>query len=149
MNRQKALDQRIRRTSVLFKELGFRIEDAERTEEAYTSAFTNNKGAEGSLFIDQESSFLELGYSFSFSPIMAAYLKTRMGKVLRICYEYGCYLSIHRGKTDISLSVFSKIYFAGLNYQCLKVTLRDFRLCVDVLTELLEMKSNDGAEGNN
>ena len=146
MNRQKALDQRIRRTSVLFKELGFRIEDAERTEEAYTSAFTNNRGTEGSLFIDQESSFLELGYSFSFSPVVASYLKTRIEKVLRICYEYGCYLSIHRGKTDISLSIFSKIYFAGLNYQCLKETLRDFRLCVEVLTELLEMKNHDAAE---
>jgi hypothetical protein len=38
----------------------------------------------------------------------------------------------------LSFSVYSKIYWAGLNYYALKETLYDFIDCVDTLTDLLD-----------
>ena len=143
MKESKLLEERIRRTKVLFRELGYRLTGGERTKDAYTAAFNTEGGPQGSLFIDRESRFLELGYTYSFSPTMSNYLRDRLDKLMQVCFEFGCYTNIQKGKTEISFSVFSKIYFSGVNYFCLKDTLRDFQSCIEVLTELLDIRSSE------
>ena len=41
--------------------------------------------------------------------------------------------------------MFSKLYYTGLNYYALKESLREFVLCVQALTDLLEITSTDGS----
>ena len=71
--------------------------------------------------------------------------------MLHICYEYGCYSSIQTSEREITFSVFSKIYYAGLNFYSFKETMRDYREAVEALTELLELKSEleKGTSGGN
>ena len=52
-------------------------------------------------------------------------------------------MSLQQTATEISFSVFTKVYYSGLNYYSLRDSLRDFRECVAALMDLLEM----GKEG--
>jgi hypothetical protein len=61
--------------------------------------------------------------------------------MLRVCYEYGCYINFLTYKKDLSFTLFTKIYYAGLNFYSLKETLRDFRGAVETLRELIEIKT--------
>ena len=63
--------------------------------------------------------------------------------MLKICYEFGCYLNLQKND-EIMFSVFSKIYFAGLNYYSLKETLKDFNGCIESLRELIEIVKEGG-----
>ncbi len=146
MGDSKVLEERIRRAKILFKELGFRVMGDERTENAFTAAFESKAGTYGGFFIDRQSRFLEIGYTFSFSPNMSVFLKDRLDDMLRICYEFGCYTNIQTSKTEISFSLFKGIYFSGLNYQCLKDSLRDYKRCVEMTTELLDIQREDVGE---
>ena len=121
MKYSKLMKERIRRTAILFKELGYEILDGELLEDTYTAGFESEDGFQGGVFIDRESKFLEL--------------------MLRICYEYGCYVSIEPSPAEVSFSLFSKVYYAGLNYFSLKETVRDFREAVDALHELLDVQA--------
>ena len=146
MGDSKVLEERIRRAKILFKELGFRVSGDERTENAFTAAFESKAGTHGGFFIDRQSRFLEIGYTFSFSPNMSAFVKDRLDDMLRISYEFGCYTTIQTSKSEISFSLFKSIYFSGLNYQCLKDSLRDYRRCVEMTTELLDIQQEDVGE---
>jgi len=50
-------------------------------------------------------------------------------------------MNVQFNKHEISFSIFSKIYYAGLNYYSLKETLKDFRSAVLEIKELTEIKS--------
>jgi hypothetical protein len=65
--------------------------------------------------------------------------------MLKTCYEYGCYLSIHQTSSEIAFSLYSKIYYSGLTFYSLKDTVRDFRDCVAALAELLEVSGGNEA----
>ena len=58
-----------------------------------------------------------------------SFLRSRTEEMFKICYEYGCYVNFQTYKNEINFTVFSKIYFAGLNYYSLKETLREFPGC--------------------
>jgi hypothetical protein len=140
MKNSKILEERIRRVRVLFKELGYKVVSGERTEDSYTAAFEGTSETQGGFFIDNESRFLEVGYTFSFSSSMGDFLRQRLEEMLKICYEFGCYTNIQKTEQDISFSIFTKIYFSGLNYYSLRDSLKDYHRCVELTTELLEFK---------
>ena len=146
MKKQRVLKERIRRVKILFKELGYQVAGDERSEDTFTAGFRSNGGAEGGFFIDRHSRFLEIGYTFSFSLAMSDYLKGRLEDMLKIAYEFGCYFNLMSGKREIVFSVFTKVYFSGLNYYALKDSLHDFNQCVDMITEVLDIGSEETAE---
>ena len=114
-------------------------------EDTFSGGFESEGNFEGGFFIDSQSKFLELAFSFSFSDSLAGFIQSRLEEMLKICYEYGCYLNIQ--KTDaLSFSIFSKVYFAGLNYYSLRDTLRDFTGCVDALKEIIEINNYAGGQ---
>jgi hypothetical protein len=143
---QKLMQQRIRRVGVLFREIGYRTEAAERTDESYSATFTGPNGAEGGVFIDRESRFLEIGYTFSFSPSLSQFVKERLEDIMRCAYEFGCYPNILAGKAEIVLSVFTKIYFSGITYQSLRESLIDFNRCVEAITEIVDIEGRQDDE---
>ena len=139
--RSKILEERVRRVRVLFRELGYKLATDEQVVDEYAAAFSNHGGVYGGVFLDGESRFLELGYTFSFSPAMSHYLRSRLEEMMRICYEYGCYPNIQKETGEIAFSLFSKIYFSGLNYYSLRDSLKDFRACVKHVTALLDIQT--------
>jgi len=151
MKYSKLMKERVRRVSVLLRELGFEMLDGEFLEETYSAGFEGNDGFQGAIYIDRESKFLELAYTFSFSSNLADFVQSKLEEMTQICYEYGCYFTLQTTPREITFTVFSKIYFAGLNYYALKETVRDYREAVDSLTELLELRSElgKGATGGN
>jgi hypothetical protein len=146
--RQKVMQERIRRVRALFREAGYRTSGAEQSDESYSATFTGPKGAEGGLFIDRDSRFLEIGYTFSFSPSLSEFVKERLEEIMRAAYEYGCYPNIVSGKGEIVLSVFSKIYFSGLNYYSLRDSLLDFNRCVEAITDIVDIEHRDAEAGH-
>ncbi|MBN2049957.1 MAG: hypothetical protein JW760_05885 [Spirochaetales bacterium] len=143
MRYSKLMKERIRRVRVLFKELGYDIFDGETEEGSYHAGFEGENGYEGSFYIDQDSKFLELAYTFSFSSRMTLFVRDKLDEMLKICYEFGCYLNVQKSD-EIMFTVFSKIYFAGLNYYSLKETLKDFTGCIDSLRDLIEIVKEGG-----
>ena len=145
MKYSKLMRERIRRVKVLFKELGYDVYDGSLMEETFSGGFETGGNFAGGFFIDSESKFLELAYSFSFSSSLSAFIQSRLEEMLRICYEYGCYLNIQKGES-LSFSIFSKIYFAGLNYYSLKETVKDFTGCIEALKEIIEINNYAGGQ---
>lgn len=137
------MQERIRRVQVLFKELGYALHEGEYLDDTYSTGFESEDGFQAGIFIDRDSKFLELAYTFSFSVAMADFIRARIEEMLHISYEYGCYVNLQAGDEDIAFSIFSKIYYAGLNYFALKETVRDFREAVEALQEVLDI----GEEG--
>jgi hypothetical protein len=144
--KSKILEERVRRVKVLFKELGYRLTRDDKSPEEYTAAISNSAGVVGGVFLDTESRFLELGYTFSFSSSLSHYLRNRLEDVLRVCYEFGCYPNVQKDGGEIAISLFSKIYFSGLNYFSLKDSLKDFRACVDLVTGVLDIHTTGDEE---
>jgi len=151
MKYSKLMKERVRRVGVLLRELGFEMLDGELLEETYSAGFESQDGFQGAVYIDRDSKFLELAYTFSFSANLADYVQGKLEEMMQICYEYGCYCTLQSTTREITFTVFSKIYYAGLNYYALKETVRDYRDAVDALTDLLELKSElgKGATGGN
>ena len=145
MKNPKVMEERIRRVRLLFKELGYKLHETERSEETYSAGFENEEGIQGGFFIDRSSRFLEIAYTFSFSPSMAEYVKTRLDEMLKISYEFGCYINLQTSDEEIAFSLFTKLYYTGLNYYALKDSLREFVHCVRALTELLEISGSEDA----
>ena len=133
MAKSKLIRERIRRVRILFKELGYDLFDGELYEESYSSGFSDKRGFHSGFFVDNDSRFLELVFTFSFSQRLGAFIQNKLEEMLLVCYEFGCYLNIRRDEESIEFSVFSKIYYAGLNYFSLKETLVDFKECVETL----------------
>ena len=142
MKYSKLMQERIRRVKILFRELGYRVFDSERMEESYSAGFENEEGFQAGVFIDSGSRFLEVAYTFSFSPSMAEFVRSRLEEMLKISYEYGCYINLQTTAEEIAFSVFTKIYYSGLNYYSMRESLRDFKQCVYSLTDTMEIASN-------
>lgn len=133
------MQERIRRASVLFRELGYELTEGEGSEDNYTGTFVAPDGFQGIYFIDVDSKFLEVAFTFSFSGGMADFVRERMEELVQGLYEFGCYFTLTTDSNEITYSVYSKIYYAGLNYFSLKETLRDFREAIGVQEEILEI----------
>ena len=151
MKYSKLMKERVRRVNVLLRELGFETLDGEYLEETYSAGFESTDGFQGAIYIDRDSKFLELAYTFSFSSNLAEFVQSKVEEMMQICYEYGCYFTMQATAREITYTVFSKIYYAGLNYYALKETVRDYRDSIESLTDLLEIKSElgKGAAGGN
>ena len=147
MRYSKLMKERIRRVSVLFRELGVEVLESESSDDSYSAEFESDDGFHGGLFISRESKFLEIGYSFILSPAFSEFVRLRMEHVMQSAYEYGAYMSVVAGEEEINLSLFSKIYYAGLNYFSLKETMRDFREVVDEVQDLFELPGESGDGG--
>ena len=141
MRSSRVLEERKRRVKVLFKELGYRVVEGRQSGGTYTAGF-KSRDLMGGLYIDRESRFVELSYTFSLPPGKAEYLRRHLEEMLRICYEYGCYVNLQRSQEEIAFTIFTKEYFAGLNYYSLRDNLTDFIACIDALDAVLE----DGKE---
>ena len=146
MKHSKLMKERIRRVRVLFRELGFDVVEGERSEDTFTAAYENDEGFLGGFFIDSENKFLEVAFTFSFSSELEAYLQQRLAEMISICYEFGCYLNVQNSDSELEFSVYSKIYYAGLNYYALKETLRDFQACVESIKGLVDLQNESTEE---
>jgi hypothetical protein len=144
MKYSRLMKERVRRVNVLLRELGFETLDGEYLEETYSAGFESTDGFQGAIYIDRDSKFLELAYTFSFSGNLAEFVQSKVEEMMQICYEYGCYCTFQSTAREITFTVFSKIYYAGLNYYSLKETVRDYRDSIESLTDLLELKSELG-----
>jgi len=146
MKYSKLMRERVRRVGVLMRELGYDLLDGEFLDDTYSAGFEGQDGFQGGVFIDRESKFLELAYTFSFSANLTGFLENKLADIFQICYEYGCHTNLQTSATELTFSVFSKIYYAGLNYYALKETMRDFREATESLAELFEMRNELGKE---
>ena len=144
--RSQLLEERIRRVTVLFSELSFKVVEDERSHNAYTATFEDGEGFQAGVLIERGSRFLELAYSFTFPPTHAPYVREKLEEMLKICYEFGCYLSLHQTASEIAFSAYSKVYYSGLTFYSLKDTMRDFRDCVAALADLLEVGGGGAGE---
>ena len=136
------MKERIRRVRVLFKELGCQLFDGEMFDECYSAGFSDKQGFHSGFYIDNDSRFLELVFTFTFSNQLGSYIQGKIEEMILICYEYGCYMNINKEKEEIDFSVFSKVYYAGLNYNSLKETLSDFKACVESIKNSVSIHDN-------
>jgi hypothetical protein len=136
------MEERIRRVTVLFSELSFRVIEDERSHNAYSATFEDEEGFQAGLLIERGSKFLELVYTFSFPATYAQYMRGKLEEMLKITYEFGCYVSLQQSSSEITFSAFTKIYYSGLTYYSLRDTMRDFRECVWSLMDLLELNKS-------
>jgi hypothetical protein len=146
MKKSKMMKERIRRVQVLFRELGFSLTGGMEEDDLYSGGFESADGFEGGYLIDKECRFLELVFSFSFTPELNGFVRGRLEEMLSICFDFGCYISFDKADQEIAFSVYSKIYYIGLNYYSLRETLYDFMDCVDELKELLAIDGGTGAK---
>ncbi|MBT3274241.1 MAG: hypothetical protein HN368_13880 [Spirochaetales bacterium] len=146
MKYSKLMRERIRRVRVLFKELGYDLVEGEKSEETFSAAFENEESFQGGFFIDSDNKFLEIAFTFTFSSELDLYIQDKLTDMLRICYEFGCYLNIQKSEDDIEFSIYSKLYYAGINYYTLKETLRDFNGCIEMLRELVDLTVDEEQE---
>jgi hypothetical protein len=107
----------IERIEAICSELGYKIIDRDESEELYQASFIKDEEIGGSLFIEKNSNFLEIAYSYSFDIDEENFLKDHLESMMNICYEYGNYFNIMKGDDEINFSIFSKLYFSGLNLE--------------------------------
>jgi hypothetical protein len=142
MKKSSILKERINRVQVLFKELNFTLHSEQKLHDAYMCEFENKKGLQGSIYLDRHSRFFEIGFTFSFSAMMLEFLRTRLDDILRTCYEFGCYINLNKKEKELAFSVFTKLYFTGLNYYSLKYSILDYSWCVKEIMKIVELDVN-------
>ncbi len=148
MKQSKLIQERSRRVAVLLRELGYEIHDGEVAPDSYSGSITASDGFQLGMFVDADSKFLELVFTFTFSASMADFVRERMDEIIHTLYEYGCYFTMHVDTNDIVFSIFSKIYFAGLNYFSLKETIKDLREAIDAHQEIFELPIENEKESD-
>ncbi len=135
MKRSNLMKERIRRVNLLFLELGYHIEEEDIDSDIYTAGFSGTGSFGGVLYIDRDCRFLEIAFSFFFSPELSTFIQSQIQTIQDICYEFGSYYVIKAEDPDIVLSIHSKLYYVGLNYFSLKETLRDLSATVSAVEE--------------
>ena len=111
--KSQLMEERIRRITVLFSELSFRVIEDERSHNAYSATFEDDDAFQAGVLIERGSRFLELAYALTFPTSFSQLMKGKLEEMLKICYEFGCYVSLQQTATEISYSVFTKIYYSG------------------------------------
>ena len=96
----------IERIEAICSELGFRVIDREESEELYQSSLLQNDEICGSLFVEKDSNFLEIAYTYTFDVEEENFLKSHLESMMNICYEYGDYFNIMKGEDEINFSIF-------------------------------------------
>ena len=137
MKQSRLMRERIRRVTLLFKELGYQIEDEDQENDTYAAGFSGSNTSGGIIYIDRECRFLEIGYSFAFGEPLTRFIQAQIISIQDICYEFGCYFVVRNEDGEILLTIHSKLYYAGMNYFSLKETLRDLSSAVLAIEEQL------------
>ena len=137
----------IERIEAICSELGFRIIDREESEELYQSSLLQNDEICGSLFIEKDSNFLEIAYTYTFDIEEENFLKSHLESMMNICYEYGDYFNIMKGEDEINFSIFTKVYFSGLNVESMQDTLDDFIACNREIIEIFGLDEDESFSG--
>jgi len=132
----------IERIETIFSELGYDVVDREESEELYQSSFIKDGEIAGSIFIENNSNFLEIAYSYTFDIHEEEFLKDHLESMMNICYEYGNYFNIMKSDDEINFSIFAKLYFSGLNVESLQDTLEDFNACNRELALIFELEGD-------
>jgi len=127
----------------IFSELGYKMFDREETEDLYQASFSSNSDIGGSIFVEKESNFLELAYSYTFNIDEEDFLKEHLESMMNICYEYGNYFNIMKTEDEINFTIFSKLYFSGLNVESMQDTLEDFISCNREIIEVFGIEEDD------
>ncbi|MHA2061709.1 MAG: hypothetical protein ACW963_05385 [Candidatus Sifarchaeia archaeon] len=138
----------IERIEAICSELGFQIIDRDESEELYQASFVKDEEIGGSLFIEKNSNFLEIAYSYSFDNDEENFLKDHLESMMNICYEYGNYFNIMKGDDEINFSIFSKLYFSGLNLESMQDTLEDFVACNHEIMEVFGLDEDESYDEN-
>ncbi len=138
----------IERIETICSELGYEIIDRDESEELYQASFVKDEEIGGSLFIEKNSNFLEIAYSYSFDIDEENFLKDHLESMMNICYEYGNYFNIMKGDDEINFSIFSKLYFSGLNLESMQDTLEDFIACNHEIMEVFGLEEEESYDEN-
>jgi hypothetical protein len=138
----------IERIETICSELGYEIIDRDESEELYQASFVKDEEIGGSLFIEKNSNFLEIAYSYSFDIDEENFLKDHLESMMNICYEYGNYFNIMKGDDEINFSIFSKLYFSGLNLESMQDTLEDFIACNHEIMEVFGLEGEESYDEN-
>jgi hypothetical protein len=138
----------IERIEAICSELGYKIIDRDESEELYQASFIKDEEIGGSLFIEKNSNFLEIAYSYSFDIDEENFLKDHLESMMNICYEYGNYFNIMKGDDEINFSIFSKLYFSGLNLESMQDTLEDFIACNHEIMEVFGLEEEESYDEN-
>jgi hypothetical protein len=133
----------IERIEAICSELGFRITDREESDELYQSSLLQNDEICGSLFVEKDSNFLEIAYTYTFDVEEENFLKSHLESMMNICYEYGNYFNIMKGEDEINFSIFTKVYFSGLNVESMQDTLDDFIACNHEIIEIFGLDEDE------
>jgi hypothetical protein len=133
----------IERVEAIFGELGYTVYDKEETDEAYEGSFKKNDQFLGTIYIENDSNFIEFANTLTFDIAEESFFKKHLEPMLDICYENGCYFNILEDEDEINFHVFSKIYFSGLNVESLEDTLEDFNACNQELELIFEIEEGD------
>jgi len=132
----------------IFSELGYKIFDREETEDLYQASFSSNSEIGGSIFMEKESNFLELAYSYTFDIDEEDFLKEHLESMMNICYEYGNYFNVMKTDDEINFTIFAKLYFSGLNVESMQDTLDDFISCNHEIIEVFGIEEDDRYSDN-
>ena len=143
MKTSHLMQERIRRVNVLLRELGYELLDEEGSEEMFSAGFVAPDAFQGILFIDADSKFLEFAFTFGLADSMADFVRERLEECIQALYEFGCYFTLQIDEQDIIYTIFSKIYFEGLNYLALKETLHDFRNAIEASRAIFEIRVDE------
>ena len=137
----------IERIEAICSELGFRIIDREESEELYQSSLLQNDEICGSLFVEKDSNFLEIAYTYTFDVEEENFLKSHLESMMNICYEYGNYFNIMKGEDEINFSIFTKVYFSGLNVESMQDTFDEFIACNHEIIEIFGLDEDESLSG--
>ena len=143
MKTSHLMQERIHRVNVLLRELGYELLDEEGSEEMFSAGFASPDAFQAVLFIDADSTFLEFAFTFGLSDSMADFVRERLEECIQALYEFGCYFTLQIDEKDIIYTIFSKIYFVGLNYFALQETLRDFRHAIEASRAIFEIRADE------
>lgn len=130
--------ERVFRAQLLLRQAGMRFDEAAAAGDSWLLPISGPEGFRGSAAIEGDQAFLELGCVFRFDAREAEFLRARMEDFMRVCYQYGCYHTIGNENGSILISVFSKLYFSGLEYYALRDTLADLQLAAQDLRRLFD-----------
>ncbi len=129
----------IERVEAIFGELGYDVFDKEESNNIYQASFGKDDEVFGTFFIEDDNNFLEIANTYTFDADEEDFLKERLEDMMNVCYEYGNYFNIIKEEDEIDFSVFSKIYYSGLNVEALEDTLDDFINCNRELISILDL----------
>jgi len=137
------MKDKVERIEAIFGELGYDTFDSEDTEDMYQASFGKDGDITGSVFIEHDCNFLEIAYTYVFEKDEEIFLRDHLESMMNICYEYGIYFNVAREEDEISFSIFSKLYFSGLNVESLQDTIEDFTSCNSELVSMFNVEEED------